>query len=65
MRTKLTKMLSLRQSPFLKFHIDENLKKELAVLDLLEKVRAENEEIDRKRAAEATGGGAEGTTQEG
>jgi ribosome-binding factor A len=57
MRTKLTKMLSLRQSPFLKFHIDENLKKELAVLDLLEKVRAENEEIDRKRA-EAAGGGA-------
>src|SRR3954449_2918796 len=55
MRTKLTKMLSLRQSPFLKFHIDENLKKELAVLDLLEKVRAENEEIDRKRAAEAAG----------
>jgi ribosome-binding factor A len=56
MRTRLTKMLSLRQSPFLKFHIDENLKKELAVLDLLEKVRAENEEIDRKRAAEAGGG---------
>src|SRR3954466_5642232 len=53
MRTKLTKMLSLRQSPFLKFHIDENLKKELAVLDLLEKVRAENEEIDRKRAGDA------------
>src|SRR3954468_11683021 len=57
MRTKLTKMLSLRQSPFLKFHIDENLKKELAVLDLLEKVRAENEEIDRKRAAESGGAG--------
>jgi ribosome-binding factor A len=56
MRTRLTKMLSLRQSPFLKFHIDENLKKELAVLDLLEKVRKENEEIDRKRAAAAGGG---------
>jgi ribosome-binding factor A len=55
MRTRLTKMLSLRQSPFLKFHIDENLKKELAVLDLLDKVRKENEEIDRKRAAEAAG----------
>src|SRR6476620_1493676 len=65
MRTKLTKMLSLRQSPFLKFHIDENLKKELAVLDLLEKVRAENEEIDRKRAAEAGGAGAEEPTREG
>src|SRR3954468_4621065 len=56
MRTRLTKMLSLRQSPFLKFHIDENLKKELAVLDLLEKVRRENEEIDRKRT-EAAGDG--------
>src|SRR3954469_8053754 len=53
MRTRLTEMLSLGQSQFLKFHIDENLKKELAVLDLLEKVRQENEEIDRKRAAEA------------
>src|SRR3954463_4902726 len=52
MRTRLTKMLSLRQSPYLKFHIDEALKKELAVLDLLDKVRQENEEIDRKRAAE-------------
>src|SRR4051812_43911048 len=56
MRTKLTKMLTMRQSPYLKFHIDENLKKELAVLELLEKVRAENEEIDRKRAAEAGDG---------
>jgi ribosome-binding factor A len=63
MRTKLTKMLSLRQSPFLKFHIDENLKKELAVLDLLEKVRAENEEIDRKRAAEAGGGDPEAAAE--
>src|SRR6186713_2935908 len=27
MRTRLTKMLSLRVAPFLKFHIDENLKK--------------------------------------
>ena len=49
--------------PDVKFHIDENLKKELAVLDLLEKVRAENEEIDRRRAAEA-GGGGEAASQE-
>src|SRR6476660_2526696 len=27
MRTKLTKVLSLRQAPYLKFHIDENRKK--------------------------------------
>jgi len=52
MRTRLTEAMTLRVAPFLKFHIDENLKKELAMQDLLEKVAAENAEIDRKRAAE-------------
>ena len=56
MRTKLTKALTLRQAPFLKFHIDEGLKKELAVLDLLDQVAKENAEIDRRRAEEAGGG---------
>ena len=42
MRTKLTKALTLRVAPFLKFHIDENLKKEVAVLDLLRKVAEED-----------------------
>ena len=50
MRTKLTKQLTLRQAPFLKFHIDEGLKKELEVMDLLDQVAKENAEIDRKRA---------------
>jgi len=49
MRTRLTKVLSIRQAPFLKFHLDEGLKKELA---LLEAIRKANEE-DRQR----TGGG--------
>src|SRR4029450_6611774 len=49
MRTKLTKSLSLRQAPFLKFHLDEDLKKELEVMDLLDKVAQENAELDRKR----------------
>lgn len=53
MRVKLTKMLSLRQTPYLKFHIDENLKKELAVLEALRVVAEENAELDRKRAAAA------------
>ena len=53
MRAKLTKALTLRQSPFLKFHIDENLKKEIEVLELLRKVSLENEELDRRRAAAA------------
>ena len=63
MRTKLTKALTLRQAPFLKFHIDEGLKKELAVLDLLDQVAKENAEIDRKRAeaqAPTEGAGAGG-----
>lgn len=57
MRTKLTKVLSLRQAPFLKFHIDEGLKKELAVLDAIRKA---NEE-DRQRAAATTDNGQETT----
>src|ERR1041384_3061576 len=32
MRGRLTKSLSLRQAPFLKFHLDERLKKELEML---------------------------------
>src|SRR4051794_13056367 len=34
MRTKLTKSLTLRVAPFIKFHFDENLKKELEMMDL-------------------------------
>lgn len=50
MRAKLTKALSLRQSPFLKFHIDENLRREL---DTLEAIRKANEE-DRQRRGEVS-----------
>ncbi len=42
MRGKLTKAMTLRVAPFLKFHLDENLKKEMAVLDLLRKVSEED-----------------------
>jgi ribosome-binding factor A len=55
MRTKLTKVLSIRQAPFLKFHLDEGLKKEL---ELLEAIRKANEE-DRQRNG---GGGHADTT---
>ena len=51
MRTRLTKSLSIRIAPFLKFHIDEGLKKELAVLDAIRKAREE----DEARAAAAAG----------
>jgi ribosome-binding factor A len=53
MRTKLTKSLSLRVAPYIKFHIDEDLKKELALMDVLQKVHDENAELDRKRAEQS------------
>jgi len=53
MRTKLTAQMTLRVAPYLKFHLDENLKKELEVQELLRKVAEENAELDRKRAEEA------------
>jgi ribosome-binding factor A len=53
MRHKLTKALTLRQAPFIKFHIDENLKKEIELLTLLQKVSDEQAELDRKRAGDA------------
>lgn len=53
MRTKLTKELTLRVAPYLKFQIDENLKKELEMQEILAKVAAENAELDRRRAESA------------
>ena len=61
MRTKLTRSLSIRVAPFLRFQIDEQLKKEMAVLELLEQVRKENEELERKRAGESGDTDAEGS----
>jgi ribosome-binding factor A len=51
MRGKLTKSLTLRTAPFIKFHLDDKIEKELSMLELLQKVADENAEIDRKRAA--------------
>ena len=58
MRILLTKKMTLRIAPFLKFHIDEDLKKELELMTILQKVADENAELDRKRA-EQSGGSAE------
>src|ERR1700722_6617119 len=41
MRTRLTHEMSLRVAPFLKFHLDENLKKELELMDALRKIEEE------------------------
>ena len=50
MRAKLTKALEIRQIPFLRFHADEQLRKELEMMDLLDQVARENAELDRRRA---------------
>jgi ribosome-binding factor A len=50
MRTRLTREMTLRVAPYLKFHLDEDLKKEMALLETLRKVSEENAELDRKRA---------------
>ncbi len=44
----------MRVTPFLKFHLDENLKKELELLDALRKVAEENAELDRRNARRNT-----------
>src|SRR3954447_18786805 len=49
MRAKLTKSLTLRVAPYIKFHLDEQLKKELDLLNVLQKVRQESEAIDRQK----------------
>jgi ribosome-binding factor A len=49
MRTKLTKILTLRQAPFLKFHLDEQLKKEMAILDTLRQIEREREEKEQQQ----------------
>jgi ribosome-binding factor A len=41
MRTRLTKALSIRQTPYLRFQLDEKLKKELEVLTLLDQISRE------------------------
>jgi ribosome-binding factor A len=72
MRSRLMKELSIRQTPFLRFQIDEDLKKELDLLNLLDQVSKENAELERKRAeaaaaageGEAGGDGAAGATRE-
>ncbi|HXE51695.1 MAG TPA: 30S ribosome-binding factor RbfA [Tepidisphaeraceae bacterium] len=50
MRTKLTKALSIRQVPFLRFHIDEQLKKEIELLNLIDQAAKESAEMERRRA---------------
>ena len=43
MRSKLAKSLTLRTPPYLKFHLDEQLKKEMSVLEALRQIERERE----------------------
>ena len=63
MRTTLTKSLSLRQAPFIRFHIDEQLKKELEVLEVLDRLRQEREADEARKAAERAAA-EQGTTEQ-
>jgi ribosome-binding factor A len=52
MRTRLTHTMNTRVAPFLKFHIDEALKKEIAVLELIRKANEEREAVGEQPAPE-------------
>ena len=65
MRTRLTKALSIRTTPFIQFKMDEDLKKELAMMELLDKVAKENAELDRKRAEAAAAAATPGEPETG
>ena len=52
MRTKLTKAMTLRVAPFLKFHLDEGAKKEIEVLDLIRQANEEREEREAREERE-------------
>ena len=67
MRTKLSDSLSLRVAPFLKFHLDEQLRKELGVLDALKRARAEmgeGENTDKNADGEAADEGQASTEED-
>lgn len=64
MRSKLTKALSIRQTPFLKFKLDDRLKKEIEMLELLDKISRETAEADARRAESEPGTDTSESTQE-
>ena len=43
MRSRLAKMLTIRQMPFLAFHLDEGHRKEVEMLELLHKLEVERQ----------------------
>ena len=58
MRTRLTKALTIRQAPYIKFHLDENARKEIEILELIRK--AADETAERERLRGESGGTVQG-----
>lgn len=51
MRTRLAKMLTIRQMPFINFKIDEGHRKEIEMLELLHRLEVERKEKEALHAA--------------
>jgi ribosome-binding factor A len=64
MRSKLTRAMSIRQTPFLKFKLDDRLRKEIEMLELLYRISRETAEADARRAESEPGTDASESTQE-
>ncbi len=64
MRTRLSSELEMRQVPYLKFHIDENLKKEREVLDILRQIAEEKARQETAENAPDPGGGETGKNRD-
>lgn len=54
MRTRLAKSLTLRTAPFLKFHLDDQLRKELGVLEALRQIERERQDTHAAGEDEAS-----------
>lgn len=50
MRSRLAKMLTIRQMPFLSFHLDEGHRKEVEMLELLHKIELERQATEAAKA---------------
>ena len=54
MRSKLAKMLTIRQMPFVAFHLDEGHRKEVEMLELLHKIELERQAKEALKPAAET-----------
>jgi ribosome-binding factor A len=52
LRTRLAKMISIRQMPFLRFHFDEQARKEVEMLELLHRIEVERQQDNAGKVAQ-------------